>query len=242
MPNNQQLSQITRLELDFKIMFLDIRSLARAIYQAKTLQNLSLTLTDCYCHYPCHQNAEEIPPLHSLNSKALKLIVKGGSTMVKDVIQPLNRALRYLSPSEVDISLGETPMEALYYARGELFPYGSTIRLHISTSCDLLEILAGLVRRCNIARCVHFNAPLGYFSANEIETCNWWDFASLRHLRFENCDRLCEEDVKIMASNLLLDEADVGLQSLEFISCKNISEDFLLNLGDEVGERLIWSF
>ncbi|TDL21171.1 hypothetical protein BD410DRAFT_840646 [Rickenella mellea] len=238
MPNNQQLSQITHLELHFHATYLDIRSLA--FYQAKNLQNLSLSLTRCFSDHRSPLEIKDIPPPHSFNSKKLKLIIVEGK--LQQLIQPLNRALLYLSPSEVDISLDKTTIGCLYTDSGEIFPCGSTIRLRISGSCDLLGILEGLVRRCDIVRSVHFDAPMGYVSAKKAETSNRGDFSSLRHLRLQNCDRLCGEDVKAMARNLFSDDADVGLQSLEIISCKNISEDYLLNLSDDVGERLKWSF
>ncbi|TDL23549.1 hypothetical protein BD410DRAFT_802772 [Rickenella mellea] len=240
--SNQQLSQLTSLEVHFVEDYLDVPSLARAFYQAKNLQDLSLRFINCKPEYTPSLKAEEIPPPHSFSVNSLKITISGDGSVVHDFIQPMNSALAHLSPLEVDISLESTPITCLYDARGEIFPHGSTIKLRIARSCDLLDILARLVRRCDIARSVHFEAPMGYFSAKTLQTCDWSDFSSLRHLRFQNCDGLLEEYVKTIASNLFFDEAEKGIQLLEFVSCKRISEDFLLNLSDDYGERVKWSF
>ncbi|TDL19252.1 hypothetical protein BD410DRAFT_443088 [Rickenella mellea] len=241
--NNQNLSQIICLQLNYSDEYVRVRDLARTLYQMKTLQDLSITLFNC-------ETATQIqlrpPPPHSFSIKSLKLTIAADEALNDDYygMPSLNSALTYLSPSAVDISLEneDTHIQCLYDCKRQLFPYGSAIRLRISRECDLLEILAELVRRCDIARSVHLDGASGYFDAYSLHMCNWRDFKSLRHLRFQNCRQIFEEDVKAIASNLFLEDEDVGLQSLEFISCKNISEDFLLNLNNDVGGRLKWSF
>ncbi|TDL14011.1 hypothetical protein BD410DRAFT_297958 [Rickenella mellea] len=92
------------------------------------------------------------------------------------------------------------------------------------------------MRRCDIACSVHFDASV---SANKMEACNWRKISSLRHLRFQNCS---EGNVRTTANNLFADDLDIGMQSPELMSCKNISEDFPLSLNYDVVDRLKWSF
>ncbi|TDL14186.1 hypothetical protein BD410DRAFT_846263 [Rickenella mellea] len=179
-----------------------------------------------------------MPEPHSFSIKSLKLDIKGDVTMSYDVIRPLCGALSHLSPLKVDISC---PPESLYYQDGTVTPYGSEIRICIAESTDILQLLAKLVQQCSIARSVYIEAPASYFSTYYLELGNWKSFSPLRYLRFHNCDGLTEEQVNRFAMSLLVDEADMNLQSLEFTSCRNISEDFLLNLGDVIGGKLKWS-
>ncbi|TDL14012.1 hypothetical protein BD410DRAFT_903159 [Rickenella mellea] len=242
--NSQHLSQITSLDLHFLDDYfnnLDVPLLAKALYQAYNLQHVSLKFIKCNLQYPIP--LPENPPPHSISTKTLKVTIKSHKSTVDCYsFQQLSSVLACLLPSEVDISLEETPVECIYNNDGQIFPHASAIRLCVSGRCDLLRTLAGLVGHCNTTRSVHLDAPEGYIYAWEIQRCSWAQFASIRHIRIQNCDLLCEEDVKIMASNLFFDDADVGLQSLEVMSCKKISEDFILNLSDDVGERLKWSF
>ncbi|TDL14953.1 hypothetical protein BD410DRAFT_796847 [Rickenella mellea] len=63
----------------------------------------------------------------------------------------------------------------------------------------------------------------------------WSHSTTLRHLRFHDCVMLDEKLVKKLAKDILSCEE---FQLLELISCHKISEEFLIDLQDELGERL----
>ncbi|TDL21183.1 hypothetical protein BD410DRAFT_899016 [Rickenella mellea] len=236
---NPIITQLTSVDLQYSGEYFDVPSLARTLYQATNLQDLSLELRKLkVAEQATRLTSDKMPEPHSFSIKSLKLDIKGDVTMSYDVIRPLCGALSYLSPLKVDISC---PLESHYYQDGTVTPYGSEIRICIAESTDIVQLLAKLVQQCSIARSVCIEAPASYFSTYYLGGGNWTWFSSLRYIRFHNCGGLTEEQVKPFAISLLADEAGMNLQSLEFTSCGNISEDFLLNLSDIVGQKLKWS-
>ncbi len=74
-----------------------------------------------------------------------------------------------------------------------------------------------------------------------LDNDDWERIRSLDQLRFVNCDAFTEHEIEALTTKLLPNDAGNGVQSLEIISCKMISEDFLLGLQEEVGDRLKWT-
>ncbi|TDL15110.1 hypothetical protein BD410DRAFT_809204 [Rickenella mellea] len=117
-------------------------------------------------------------------------------------------------PTMVELSIDSiTPKTFLFNSQQEfLFPIASTIKLHIPHTIDVMTTLANLLQNREIVKI------------------------------FKNCDGWTESEVEELTRKLLqFDVAQKGLQSLDIISCKKISDDFLLGLRDEVGDRLKWS-
>ncbi|TDL14190.1 hypothetical protein BD410DRAFT_846265 [Rickenella mellea] len=199
--------------------------MARAIYLAGSLQNLNLRLENCEAGpVSSPLDAAEIPAPHSFKIQTLKITVRADNSKstAYNIIHQLHGALSYLLPLVVDISLDRCPFETLYGENGELFPDGSSIKLHI-------------------ARSLRFETPRADFYASSWSYYSWTRFSSIHHLCFRNCDKLTEYGAKSLANKLLTPGANVDLQSLEFTRCKRVSEECLLNLHDDFGDKLKWT-
>ncbi|TDL21217.1 hypothetical protein BD410DRAFT_804406 [Rickenella mellea] len=113
---------------------------------------------------------------------------------------------------------------------------------HLWPSTLELSIYSNLPDSCDVVKTVHFDAPMGKGpSWCLLDNVHWERIRSLDNLRFTNCDGFTESEVETLTTKLLPTEAENAMRSLEIISCKLISEDFLLGLHDEVGDRLKWT-
>ncbi|TDL27149.1 hypothetical protein BD410DRAFT_800199 [Rickenella mellea] len=223
---------------------LDVPSLARALHLMPNLQHLSLDLFNCVrADNVTPLEPQDIPKRHSVNIQTLEITVE---CTRHDLVQELNDALAYLTPSTVNISLildladGQAS-SFLHTSNDEFFPYGSTVQLTI-THCpvDIFHTLMHLVENCDILSSAQMEAPNAHINISLLSLYNWQKSQSLRHLRFRNCDTLTEEDVEILTRELISPGDDGGLESLEFKSCKKLSEEFFLDLGSGVEGKVKW--
>ncbi|TDL27991.1 hypothetical protein BD410DRAFT_338666 [Rickenella mellea] len=212
-------------------------SLAQVLYRMSSLCQLSLEFYDCSVNNNDQMPAPETPKPHSFYIESLKVTISDSIT--KDFVRSLYGILEYLTASLVDFTLlgCQDPYSFLI---NDLFPHGSTTRLQwqIGHYCSVPKILDELLKNCEILTSVQFE-----MSSFTLDTNGWPNpshFPSLSHIRFHNCDALVESHVETMARNLLTPEVDNDFRSLEIVSCRQISEEFLEDLRDEVGERLTW--
>ncbi|TDL16269.1 hypothetical protein BD410DRAFT_642824 [Rickenella mellea] len=232
------MSQLTRLELVFEdYPSFDLASLTQALYRMLNLRDLDLEFRDCDA-VATDSDFVALPPMetpkpHSFHIESLKITLK--DSVPYTFATSLYSALQYLTASLVDVSLlmyGD-PHD---YLKDSPFPYGSTMRLQIGLPCHLPFLLRRLLQNCKILHTVEFE--MSAFALESNAWPEWPQLPSLRHLRFHGYALLEERRVETMARGLFTRE---DFESLEIISCHQISEKFLLNLQDEVGERLKWS-
>ncbi|TDL21490.1 hypothetical protein BD410DRAFT_804159 [Rickenella mellea] len=242
------LAQLTSLELLHDDTAVDVAPLMRALHSLKNLKILSLTFDGC-SEVDDPQEIIDMLGNHSVAIDTLQIAILNGTS--PDLIISLYKGLQYLSPSAVhihmeDIDDEEHDLEEFFFTLPEdSFPYGSTITIHASRTKEINlawwpgPILTGIVERCQIAHTVHFDGPTVSFIKSG--STDWRRFASLRHVRFKSCDHLTEPEVDDLARNLMCGKAEgAGLQTLEIFSCRMISEEFLVELGDAVGPKLKW--
>ncbi|TDL14628.1 hypothetical protein BD410DRAFT_845857 [Rickenella mellea] len=262
-PNFPFLGQVTSLTLcpDFDDIN-DIYALTETLYSLKNLQHFSLTLRSGIgdAAYDSEDSEPEPEPnaeverlildVHSVHIGSLEIYVQAPTP--RKVVSLAFDALSFLAPSTSTIFLeisGKIRPEAFLYAStGKFFPYGSTISLRI-VDTDVkntlppkgFRLLTRLVRGSQIARSIDIEAPtLGLIRENDL-TGNWKDFAILRRLSFKHCHQLREQDVKFLVERLIINtDPDMGLKLLELISCRQLSKEFLLALGDEFGSKVKW--
>ncbi|TDL15802.1 hypothetical protein BD410DRAFT_84897 [Rickenella mellea] len=238
-PDIPYLSQLTSVHLQFMRDSLDIPGLSKTLHALENMQDLSLELDNCLLFTVDTRNrytASKSPRLHSFKIKTLEVSLLGNTSDA--VVRLLYDALEYLAPSTVDISLKTSSNRVLLYNSNlHSFPYGSSIRLDIGQTCNILLILKDVLQYCSILHSIRIEAPLAFADGG----CVPPEGSSLRHLRFENCDSILEKDVAFFVKEFLSPDSEIGLRSLEFVSCKRISEDFLLEMQDEVGNGLKWT-
>ncbi|TDL22451.1 hypothetical protein BD410DRAFT_898365 [Rickenella mellea] len=252
-PTPGYLSQITSFEFSIKgrRYSVPIDSLLQAICSMKNLTVLSLKLTACLDTVSRVRSTKNLER-HSVPIDTLQIYIKDFTEY--DVVEQLYDALSFLSPSTIDLTL-ENLLSTLgnwpfyFLKNGEIFPYGSVINVRILgvehptlyTRLYPFGFLTELVQGCNIAHTIHVEARYTSFVSQYDTSERWKYFANLRHLRFTHCDRLAEWEIKALVENLMINkEPGKGLLSLEVINCPGISENFLLDLKDEVGSRLRW--
>ncbi|TDL13735.1 hypothetical protein BD410DRAFT_903232 [Rickenella mellea] len=173
------------------------------------------------------------PEPHSFHVDSLKITLR--DYVGDDFVDSLYGILTYLTASVVDVSLLSYghPDDLLTHAE---FPYGSTMRLRTRLPCSLGYVLEELLANCPIVCSVRFE--MTPFDRETYILPKWSHSTSLRHLRFHDCVKLDETHIETLARDVLSRE---DFRSLEVIACHKISEEFLMNLQDELGERLIWS-
>ncbi|TDL22449.1 hypothetical protein BD410DRAFT_788738 [Rickenella mellea] len=233
----------------------DIKPLAQAIYSMKNLRNLSVTLKRCR-EASSDLNIEDLktPSRHSVFIDTLHVTIKDCTTYA--VVEPLYHALSHLSASTVNFTLEDLtdmdiPTRCTYLSTGRgnisMFPHGSTINIRILRLENPYPIryrpslLAVLVQDCDIANTIHIEARSNTTFISHYEAIEWKYFSALRHLRFTHCDELSEMELHALVTNLMIGaEPGKGLQSLEVIECRGISEECLLDLADNVGSKLTW--
>ncbi|TDL25170.1 hypothetical protein BD410DRAFT_785011 [Rickenella mellea] len=241
-PGVPYMSQLTTVDMLFDLgAKLDVPSLARALHAMPNLQHLFLELWHCLCAMNVTPlGPQEIPERHSVNIQTLQISVKGLTR--RELIQDLYDALAYFTPSTVNISLtfdfvSEDPedFKFLHTSDDKIFPHGSTIQITIfHHPAAIFYTLWELTGTCDIVSSVQLEIPDAY-----IDLHNYPKISSIRHLRFRNCDTLAESDVETLTKKFTCLN-DGGLESLEFIYCKKLSEEFLLDLKSEFGEKVKW--
>ncbi|TDL21215.1 hypothetical protein BD410DRAFT_308218 [Rickenella mellea] len=237
------LSNLTHVEFRLSEEDQDIVDLATTLQNMKNLQDLSFLLEDCTQGTILLSDDEAYPgpEVHSVHIDRLAISIQGE---MKGYSALLFDALMYLRPSTFELSIySPRPHRYLFNSHGFFFPYGSTITLRVPQSFDVMWTLADILRTCDILKTVHFDkvgGPLEWHS-RPLDDGDWECLRSLDHLRFTNCDKFSESEIEALATRLFQTPPEIDLQSLEITSCKMISEDFLLGLQDEVGDRLKWS-
>ncbi|TDL21167.1 hypothetical protein BD410DRAFT_789923 [Rickenella mellea] len=236
-PQMSHLSQLSSISLRYADQCMDILGLSETFHAMRSMRDLSLEL--CSCTNQTASCAAALPERHSFNMDALKIYVEGDTPDV--VVGQLYSVLSYLAPSTMVISLQHSSkdMALLHNTDGRLFPYGSTIRLLIKQPLNTFRLLEELLPVCDIVRSVHLVAPTTSFSVRS-PPCPWMAGSSLRHLRIEKASLSPEDDMKILARAFLSTNNDDRSRSLELVSCEKISETFLLELQDDVGDGLQW--
>ncbi|TDL21213.1 hypothetical protein BD410DRAFT_840682 [Rickenella mellea] len=236
------LSQLTHVELHISGDEL-IEEIAATIHRMTNLQDLSLKLENCTVGEEEFELSDDAPEPHSVPIDRLAVTIFGD---MREYAVSMFNALMHFRPSTVELSIHSSrPEMFLYNSTDGYFPYGSAIKLHTPQMIDVMVALADLLQSCDIVKTVHFDAPMGsgplQWRWRGLDSDDWERIRSLDHLRFMNCDQFTESDVEALARNILQTEVESRIQSLEINSCKLVSEDFLLGLHDEVGDRLKWT-
>ncbi|TDL17481.1 hypothetical protein BD410DRAFT_794312 [Rickenella mellea] len=247
-PGVTYLSQITHMDLTFDIWeIFDVSSLAPVLHGMPKLSHLSLELEDCReSGIISNLDTKKAPIRHSVSLQTLKITVKGFTKSA--TVQALYDILAPFTPSTLDITI-LTDYSRNHFAEGlvlsgsdrTFFPYASTIRLCTHQPCDVIQTLSDLVTNCDILTSVQIEIPNAYIDDKDpFYFWEWPENAPLRHLEFRNCDTLAEEHVETLAGKLMLPGVADSLESLEFTSCKKLSEDFFIDLQVEFGDSLKW--
>ncbi|TDL13679.1 hypothetical protein BD410DRAFT_797560 [Rickenella mellea] len=228
------LLQLTSMKICFEdYVRFDMTSLAHVLYKMSNLRNLSLEFQDCDALAVDADLELKTPKPQSFHIDSLKITFRGSVAI--DVVISLYAVLEYLAPSRVDISLLVHGALHDFLTGAGIFSYSSTIGLQFGFPCNLLLTINLLLKHCKFLRSLRIEKSS--FNAFAYIPPKWPHFPSLRHLQFYDCI-MEEENVEPMARGLLGCE---DLESLEFISCRKISQDFLENLQDELGEGLSWT-
>ncbi|TDL21165.1 hypothetical protein BD410DRAFT_789919 [Rickenella mellea] len=237
-PQMSHVSQLTSIHLRFVEQCMDIIVLSETFHAMRSMRDLSLKLCGC-TNQTSSSRAAALPERHSFNMDTLEIYVEGFT--LDAVVGQLYSALSYLAPSMMVISLqhASEDMALLHDTDGLVFPYGSTIRLLIKQPLNTFRLLEELSRVYDIVRSVYLVAPEPSFSVRSPPYL-WMAGSSLRHLRIEKARLFPEDDVKILAKAFLSPNNDDRSRSLEFVSCETLSEDFFMELQDEVGDGLKW--
>ncbi|TDL19272.1 hypothetical protein BD410DRAFT_900311 [Rickenella mellea] len=238
------LAQLSYVQLDLWTDAVGIGDLTNALHGMTNVMDLSLTLEDCVVtNESLPLDSTAFPKPHSVHINRLAISIIGEKRQYSAL---LFDALVHFTPSLFELSINSERLDKfLYTSRHWFFPYSPAIKLHISTGVDVIGILHELVKGCDIIRTVHFDTPMGrdldMLTARRLPDSDWERIRCLDHLRFINCDGFSESALGAFANKFLRGRAENGLHCLEIISCKKISEDFLLELEDEFGDRLKWS-
>ncbi|TDL21214.1 hypothetical protein BD410DRAFT_308329 [Rickenella mellea] len=237
------LSNLTHVEFRLYEEDESFKFLATTLHSMKNLQDLSFLLEGRTGEDILLSDNAAYPKPHSVHIDRLAISIVGN---MQDYSAPLFDVLIHLRPSTVELSINSNaPYRHLLNSKGEFFPYGSTIKFEIPQTIDVTTTLVNLVQNWDIVRTVHFDTPMAHslseWRQNRLHHDDWERIRSLDTLRFMNCDKFSESDIEAFTTKLFQTEAENGPRSLEIVSCKLISEDFLLGLHDEVGDRLKWT-
>ncbi|TDL19264.1 hypothetical protein BD410DRAFT_443362 [Rickenella mellea] len=226
-------SQLTRVNLLLRrLNSYDVSGFA-SFCQMTSLRDLSLDFVDCK-HLERSFAVTKLPEPHSHPIESLSITIRWSTP--REFVAEIYDELGYLMTTTVDIFLQMDPpvRDAHMFVFGSqvgLFPYSSTISLHTLLPCDVWYVLENIVRHCAIVHSVQFEVP----TFNNLEDCpDFQNLGSLQCLHFRECDTLSQKMVETMAKN-------ISLRKLEITRCKMISEEFLLNLSDEIGEKMKWT-
>ncbi|TDL18044.1 hypothetical protein BD410DRAFT_513226 [Rickenella mellea] len=246
----------------------DVREAVLALYEMKNLRNLSVTFDMCLSDgdesrfRPLDDDSDdEENKIEDRWNWDISLDTM--SVTVKNFTDPPvvgqlydNILIRSIARSSITLdklSGGEDSVGFLYAEESEQIAFSApfmSVRLsrcmdnyHVWESFDLLTRLLEFHRLTS--RTIHIDSPLATFidqrDANKSAAEKPWTYySSLRHLQLKNCDQLCEWQLQAFADKLVLPEEGKGLQSLVIITCRGISEDFLLELRETMGNKLRW--
>ncbi|TDL22461.1 hypothetical protein BD410DRAFT_788752 [Rickenella mellea] len=224
----------------FHFQILDIASLAPTFHAMKNLKALSVTVKEFRGSFtPPDGRVGGTPDRHSVPIDTLDLALQDRSKSI--VIEPFYDYLSFLKPSTVNLSLEglldtdiSLPRKSCLAGTVGIFPYGSTINTR------LLPIDIPQPNTIHIeARTASFLTP--WPTPWMIPQDDWKFFIPLRYIRLTRCDYLTEWEVHALATKLIGHaRPKTGLQRLEVISCRGISVEFLLDLSEKVGSKLIW--
>ncbi|TDL21266.1 hypothetical protein BD410DRAFT_868305 [Rickenella mellea] len=240
-------SQLTSFEMKLDTVTVDVISLYLTLRSMVNLEALSLTVRD----RSKLSISDDIIPIRdprSVHINTLQLNIRDMTCY--QVVEPMYYALSYLSASSVQITLDNLPDQIpLTYGEDIAFPYGSKIHIRLSQIAtsyypwNSSGLLAELVHGCPIAETISVEAPTTGYILPRSYSEDRMNAHSLREVQFKYCDRLTEDEVEDLVAKLMLDDEGIGLQSLEILYCKGISEDFLLHLSDipGVGQKLKWT-
>ncbi|TDL21202.1 hypothetical protein BD410DRAFT_307978 [Rickenella mellea] len=237
-------SQLTRVEFHLSEDDDVIEGLAKTLHSMQNLQDLSLKLLHFTGTEFVPSDRAAYPNPHSVHIDRLAISILGEMPGYSEL---LSDAIMHLLPSTVELSINSIrPEMLLFNSEGKLlFPCDTTIKLQTPQPIDVMRTLADLLRNCDSIKTVHFDTPMAKgpleWRHRQLDHNDWERIRSLYHLRFMNCDEFTEPEIEALTTKLLSSEAENGVQSLEVILCKLISEDFLLGIHDEVGDRLKWT-
>ncbi|TDL21201.1 hypothetical protein BD410DRAFT_899027 [Rickenella mellea] len=240
-------SNLTHVEFHLSEEDEVIEHLATTLHSLENLKDLSLKLQDFTGTRFEPPDRAAYPTPHSVPIDRLAVSILGEMPGYSEL---LFDALMHLLPSTVELLINAIWPEKLLFDRNRegnfLFPYGPEIKLQTPQSIDVMSTLADLIGSSDdIVKTVHFDTPMAKgpleWRHHRLNDNHWKRIRSLDHLRFMNCNLFTEPDIESITTKLLRNKPGNGLQSMEIISCKMISEDFLLGLHDEVGDRLKWT-
>ncbi|TDL14883.1 hypothetical protein BD410DRAFT_845661 [Rickenella mellea] len=228
------LSQLTSTALCFSDYGpFDMTSLAHVLYRMSNLRNLSLEFQTFEAVDNDLNFALETPKPQSVHIDSLKITFR--NSVAADLVIALYDILEYLTTSQLDICVMTHGNLLNFLKDAGIFNHTSTMRLQFGHPCSLWLAINLIRGYCKSLRSLRIEKS--YFNAVAYIPRHWPDIPNLRLLQFYDCI-MQEANVEPMARALLRCE---DLQSLEFISCLKLSEEYLLNLRDIVGERLTWS-
>ncbi|TDL24390.1 hypothetical protein BD410DRAFT_827337 [Rickenella mellea] len=218
-------SPLVICELTLYLNF-DPAQLISALYQLKNLRRLSISFNNISA-----QSRVEDAPIYQPEFALQSLFLSSTSQTPSKIIPRLCSVLPFHPISKLTVAVSGNCVKDLWMDDDD-FP---------TESCDILT----RVLRGTGAHTISIESSVASFiprdaTAKSANEALWSTYASLRKLRLKNCDELREWQVKALADNLVSSEVGKGLQSLEILSCENISEGFLLNLGDTMGRKLTW--
>ncbi|TDL21232.1 hypothetical protein BD410DRAFT_308991 [Rickenella mellea] len=226
-----------------------LTQISQVLRSMKKLRNLSITLQECTdaFHNVAVPNANQQPDIHSVWIDSLHVAVTRRTAL--GVAKPVYDVLSYLSPSSFVLSLenlvASLAGDFLLDSGGKLFPYGSSITIIASDimvrlfSWNHFPLLSKLAGGCNVVHTIHVEAPMASIIASRRRD-SLKAHPSLRNIRLKHCDELTETDVEVLATYFRDAEDSTGLDSLEIISCRAISERVLLETEDKLGDRFTW--
>ncbi|TDL18942.1 hypothetical protein BD410DRAFT_830665 [Rickenella mellea] len=244
-------SQLTCVELSYEDMYdMPIAKITRALQCMTSLQDLSLTIEECSSFSDESDESDDsddsdepvvMPHRHSVRIEDLHVTIKDGTT--HEVAEQVYDILSYLIPTTLHIDLANLntadSSKFVVDSEGVMFPYASVINIRISQviSSGNFPLLSSLLSNCDIAHTVNIEAPTETFIDESYHGHHWSSFAQLRNLRFKYCDSLSEAEVTQLVKNLVPEGK--ASRSLEIISCRGISEEFMSDLQDK-GDKLVW--
>lgn len=239
--------QLTSLSVEFfHTVDVSMADFTKALLSMKSLREFSVSLerVNSIRPDPTLDNAKVVCPTpRSVHIEKLNIRMMHQTRC--SVIRPIFCALSCLSPSVTHMTL-----ENLLYDYPQIrmlddkLPLAPIVHICIFRGGEknigtlgeypLLPVLL----QHDIVHSIHIEAPTAPIIAP-------WDplspSGSLRNLSLKNCDQLTEDDLQKLAELINLTDEVEGLQTLDVISCRGISKDFLLNLEEVVGKKLRWT-
>ncbi|TDL19274.1 hypothetical protein BD410DRAFT_792307 [Rickenella mellea] len=238
------LPQLTHVELHLWRDGVGVAELANTLHGMRNIRDLSLNLLHCTVdNESLPMDSTAFPKPRSVHIDRLSISIVGEMRQYSAL---LFDALMHLTPSTFKLSMNSENTDFLLFnSKFQIFPYSPIVKFHIPTRIEAMGILQDLMKGCDIVRTIEFDTSKAVdpvrFRTRLLRDDDWERIRSLDHLRFINCDEFSEIAVGAFANKFLRGKTKTGLQCLELISCKKISEDFLLELKDEFGDSLKWT-